>query len=188
MNFEQLKKRVERAEAVADRRRELMHACRARLGAEWRAAWTPGRILIAGLVAGFVSGRANASGAIRKLGQLGAVGGPRALQMVTALTTMLSSLQAAVAAVTVKEAADTADQAANTADDAAQSAQAAGAEVAAATADGRADFAPTSAAAPPVATTGDPRPLSDRRRRDAPVVDTGTQPRAAEAATDVSER
>lgn len=51
--------RVREAERnVEARRAETLAHCRRTVGL-WRAGWTPGRIVIAGLAAGFLSGRAN---------------------------------------------------------------------------------------------------------------------------------
>lgn len=169
MNYEQLRRRVERAEFLVDERTRRTHVAWNGLRLQWREAWTPPRIIVAGLVTGFLSGRSQPQRAAK---QLRAVAGPKTLQLVTSILGMTSSLQAAMAAFTAKGAAQTADQAAETADDAAQAA-ASGASVAAGAA-ARAD------AANPVV------PPSDRRRQPDPAWDRAPSP--AEAATDVSER
>lgn len=168
MNYEQLRRRVERAEFLVDARTRQTHAAWDALRLHWREAWTPPRILVAGLVTGFLSGRSQPQRAAR---QLRAVAGPKTLQLVTSILGTASSLQAALAAFTAKGAAQTADQAAETADDAAQAA-ASGATVAAGAA-ARADG--VAGAVPP----------SERRRRRDPAWDQAPSP--AEAATDVSE-
>jgi hypothetical protein len=177
MNFEQLKRRVERAEFLVDARTRQTHASWDALRLHWRQAWTPSRIIIAGLVTGFLSGRAKPAAATR---QLRAVAGPKTLELVSSITGVVASLQAAYAAMTAKGAARTADQAAETAgqaadvaDDAAVTAAAA-APVAAAAMDADADA---------VAATLSP---SQRRRRPDPALH--GDPRPAEAATDVSEQ
>ena len=57
MRFELLRQRVERAEmrveSCMDRAQTQRHVFRD----AWRRGWTPGRIVVAGLAAGFVAGR-----------------------------------------------------------------------------------------------------------------------------------
>lgn len=76
MNFAQRIAQVEQAERALQ-----AHAARAgddwrQLKTDWRAAWTPGRILIAGALAGFLVGRAQ---------PLRLAGSRDALQLLTAL-------------------------------------------------------------------------------------------------------
>lgn len=59
MNFDQLLKKVEQAEDALESREREVVADWHRLQATWRSAWTPGRILIAGLTSGFAFGRAS---------------------------------------------------------------------------------------------------------------------------------
>jgi hypothetical protein len=169
MNYEQLKRRVERAEFLVDARTRQTHAAWDALRLHWREAWTPPRIIVAGLVTGFLSGRSQPQRAAK---QLQAVAGPKTLQLVTSILGTASSLQAALAAFTARGAARTADEAAETADDAAQAA-ASGASVAAGAA------AQADAAAGQV-------PPSERRRQPDPAWERAPSP--AEAATDMSER
>jgi hypothetical protein len=189
MNFERLRLRVERREQLLDGRLSQTQTAYAKLRRNWREAWTPARIVIAGLLAGFVAGHAEPAKAIRRIG---AIGGPQWIRTFSALSGLFASVQAIIAAVTAKSAAKTADQAAETADVAAETAgAAAAADASAAThassdldsdidadADSDADIATTSSA--------DRASPSDRRRRIDPAPD--APPRAAEAATDVSER
>ena len=58
MNFDALKRRVERSERLVEGRIELASVHRTRLGQQWREAWTPGRIIVIGLVGGFLVARA----------------------------------------------------------------------------------------------------------------------------------
>lgn len=160
MKFEALQRKVARSEQLlAGRAEQTLVRARA-TKSEWRDAWTPGRIVIAGLVSGFAMGRSDPSRTLRKLGQAAS---PRWLQAITAISGLLASLQAAVAAVTAQDAAETADDAAGDAQQAVDAA-AGGADAG----DGQ---------------VGQPR--SDRRRPD-PTWQT-QPPAAAEAATDVSE-
>ena len=58
MGFDALLTKVKQAEeALETREREAVGRWQ-HLKASWRAAWTPGRIVIVGLAAGFVAGRA----------------------------------------------------------------------------------------------------------------------------------
>ncbi|MEN1943620.1 protein sip-5 [Luteimonas sp. MJ293] len=168
MNFQHLKRRVERGEALVEGRAEQTRQSHGRMTRRWREAWTPLRIVVGGLASGFVVGRAEPEKALKKLGSLG---GPRALQLVTSVVGLVGSVQAAMAAMTAKGAAETADEAADTADDALGTA----AGVDAGTA--------TPAAAPAASPAGVHH--ADRRQPD-PVWD--RQPSPAEAATELSER
>lgn len=167
MNFEALKRRVERAEQLVDGRLARTTGHRAALKQRWREAWTPGRIVLAGLLGGVLLARA------RPLRTLGAVSSTRWIQLATSLSGLLASLKAA-------QKAASAEAAANDAEDAA--ADAAG-TVEAVAADG-ADAVPAADATPP----GDraPRTVSDGRRR--PDTQWEAEPRPAEAATELSER
>jgi hypothetical protein len=136
MKFEVLQRRVRRAEAVVQVRSTETLSQWNLLNHVWRRAWTPGRIVIAGLAGGFAAG---------KLEPGGAFSGGRWLQMIG----LVASAQASVASFAAAAAGMAAQQASAAADDAGQAA-----ETAASTG---------AAAADPV------------------------QPRAAEAATDVSE-
>lgn len=166
MNFEALQRRVARREALAEQRAVRARSAYAALQARWRESWTPTRILVAGLAAGFVLGRARPA---RAMGHLGKLGGSRWLQAFNVVAGLLAPLQAALAATSAQQAAAASEACA----DAGQAA-----------ADARADAGPV-AAANPLAEAVPARPHPDRRRPD-PVF--AAQPQAAEAATDVSER
>lgn len=181
MKFERLKHRVERTEALVDGRARQTLAAYASFRSTWREGWTPTRILIAGLLSGFIVGHTEPSHALKKIG---AVGGPRWIQLIGAVSGLLASLQSTVAAVTAKDAAKTANQAADTADHAAD---AAGDAVDAADHTGRSgDGDAAHEASLHITTRPESLPPAERRRRPDPAWD--AQPRAAEAATDVSER
>lgn len=138
MNYEQLKRRVERAERLVEGRSQQTSAHWSALKLAWREGWTPARIVAAGLVSGFVSGRAEPFRALTSA---------RLLQMVSAVAGLFASAQAAFAAEQAEQAAGTAEEAATTTEDAAQAQGAAHAAAA------RAGAAP---AAEPVVTA--PRP------------------------------
>lgn len=195
MNFEQLRQRVERAELLADGRTRQTHASWDALKLHWRQGWTPARIVVAGLVTGFVAGKTQPQASLQRIGKLA---GPQTMQIVTSLTGLMSSLQAAKAAFTAKKAAQTADDAAETADDAADTADVAagaavrsqaatpGAAPAPAPTAGGASAVPGAAGAPAGGTEAPPAASpSDRARRPDPSWDVA--PGAAEAATEVSE-
>ncbi|HST45503.1 MAG TPA: protein sip-5 [Luteimonas sp.] len=203
MNFEQLKRRVERAEYLMDERTRRTHAAWDTVRLEWRAAWTPGRIVGVGLVAGFIAGRSQPGPAVKRLR---AAAGPQLLQWITTFSGLSASLQAAMAAMTAKGAARTADAAADTAEQAADTVEDAAVTATGAPPSARRTAAPAAAAtarvavappATPAATDpATPRPVptvaahdhpspSERRYRPDPAYQ--TEPRPAEAATDVSE-
>ena len=166
MNFEAIRRRVERSEQLVDGRARQTSERASALKATWRESWTPTRIILGGLAAGFLVGRADPTRALKQLGS-----GGRWIQLVGALSGLLASLQSSVAAATADEASDQAGQAADEASDAASAAQA------------MADADASPATDEPDAEQ--PLPRSDRRRPD-PSWD--TRPAAAEAATEISER
>ena len=156
MNYEQLKRRVERAEKLVEGRSLQTSQHWSALKVSWREGWTPARIVAAGLVTGFVSGRAE---------PLRALTGARLLQMITAVSGLFASAQAAFAAEQAEQAAENADEAATD--------QATGASA-----------AETPAAKAPTAYKYEP-PSSRSGKTEAMF---STQPRPAEASTELSER
>lgn len=164
MNFNQLRRRVERSEQLVEGRMQQASLHRAQLGKRWREAWTPGRIVIAGLVGGFLMARA------RPMRGVGAVPVSRWLQLATSLSGLFASLKAATAAQTAETAATEASDAADTAE------AVAGGEP-----------APRAVGAPADAAADVARPsVSDGRRRPEPRWEQAPPP--AEAATEISER
>ena len=158
MSFDKLITKVQQAEDALEAHERTMSADMRQLKTAWRQAWTPGRIVIAGLAAGYLVGRAE---------PFKRAAGGGVLQLITALSGLFASSQA--------------QEAAEGADDAAQAA-----EVTAAVAVGEVPVDPARADAARVdeaiEETGfrrdgprvpEPRPLG---------------PTAAEAATEVSER
>ncbi|QNH18779.1 hypothetical protein HEP74_03953 [Xanthomonas sp. SS] len=158
MKFDQLQHRIARAETVLEGRQQQMQTQWTTLQRVWREGWTPLRIVAVGLGAGFLAGRAEPAAAIGKLG------GARWLQMLSAVSSLLTATK-------VKEASDQAERAADTAQDAAEAV-----ETPAAAGVPRPPFAPV---APVVATAPVDAPFAASPQ---------APPRAAEAATDVSER
>ncbi|WP_203323424.1 protein sip-5 [Pseudoxanthomonas beigongshangi] len=99
MNFERLQRRVDRAEQLVEGRALQTRTHWQTLSQVWRDSWTPGRIMIAGLVSGFLAGRAE---------PLRSMNGARWLQMVGSLSSLFATVQAATAADQASEAAGTA--------------------------------------------------------------------------------
>ena len=99
MRFEQLQQHVERAEKRVELRGAQTSLYWTILKQTWKDGWTPGRIVIAGVVSGFLAGRAE---------PLRAMNGARWMQMFTAVSSFVASAQAAAAADTAEQAADTA--------------------------------------------------------------------------------
>lgn len=114
MRFEQLKHRVARREQLLEGRLQQTREQWQTLTTTWRDSWTPLRIVVAGLVSGFVVGR---SDPVQTLGKLGALGGSgtKILQLVTALSGLFAGVQASSAADQAEHAADKADVAADAA-------------------------------------------------------------------------
>ena len=104
MNYQQLQRRVERAERLVEGRQQQTRDHWATLKTTWREGWTPARIIATGLVSGFVSGRAE---------PLRALSSARMLEMVGAVSGLFASAQATFAAEQTGQAADTAEQVAS---------------------------------------------------------------------------
>lgn len=182
MSFSRLRQRVERGEALVEGRIRQVGECHGRLRRDWRQAWTPLRIVLAGLATGFIAGRAEPEKVLKKIGS---VSGPRTLQLVTSVAGLVGSVQAAIAAMTAKDAAETADDAAGHAAGAAGEADPGHADTAATA--GATAAAGEDVAAPDVAagSGAEAAPQPDRRRPDQRW---DSQPSPAEAATELSER
>ena len=99
MRFEKLLQHVQRAEQRVELRATHAHTQWSTLKQAWREGWTPGRILIAGVVSGFLVGRAE---------PLRTLTGARWMQMFSAVSSLLATAQAAAAAEQAEQAADTA--------------------------------------------------------------------------------
>ena len=105
MGFDALITKVQQAEAALESRERRTGEQWAQLKTTWRAAWTPGRIVVAGLAAGFLVGRAR---------PLRLAGGGGALNLLSALSGLLASGSAQVAAEEAGAAADAAETTAET--------------------------------------------------------------------------
>lgn len=97
MNFQALQRRVARRERLLDARIDRVHGAAASLKRTWRSAWTPGRIVITGLVAGFVAGRAEPMRYAAQSGDL--------MRMVSMLSSVFASAAAGEAAEAARESA-----------------------------------------------------------------------------------
>lgn len=114
MNFDTLQRRVRRAEAVVQVRSEETTQQWGALNSIWRSAWTPGRIVIAGLAGGFLAG---------KLEPGGAFSGARWLQMIGSVSGLVASAQASVASFAAAAAGMAAEAAVDAAAGAEQAAE-----------------------------------------------------------------
>jgi hypothetical protein len=101
MGFKQLLTKVQQAEAALETRERRVGAKWQQLKDAWKEAWTPGRVIIAGLVSGFVVGRAEPLRAAARSGQV--------MQLVTMLSGLFAGGSAQVAAAEAEHAADTAE-------------------------------------------------------------------------------
>ncbi|TWI01823.1 hypothetical protein IP90_02383 [Luteimonas cucumeris] len=108
MNFEALKRRVERSEHVVEGRAQQTQTHWHDFTTTWRDSWTPTRIVIAGLISGFVVGRSDPAQTLGKLGALGG-SGTRVLQLIGTLSGLFASVQASTAAGQAEHAADKAE-------------------------------------------------------------------------------
>ena len=101
-SFKQLVEKVDQAENALEAQERLVAADWRQLRASWRAGWTPGRIVIAGLVAGFVVGRVEPAKSVVKGGSI--------MQMITALSGLFASATAQQAASQVDSVAEDVDE------------------------------------------------------------------------------
>lgn len=99
MRFEQLRLRVARAEQRVETCMDRAQVHRRELGLAWRIGWTPARIVVAGLLSGFLIGRAE---------PLSKVGAARWLQMLGTASSLVASVRAAAASAQADAAASVA--------------------------------------------------------------------------------
>lgn len=114
MKFEALQRRVQRAEWLVDRRIERTRSGWDTFKLSWRAGWTPWRIVTAGLVSGFLSGRVQ---------PMRAADGARLMQMLSTVSTLFATVAGTAAAETADAAADAAQAAEAVADGASATAR-----------------------------------------------------------------
>ncbi len=97
MKFDALRHRVQRSERLVEgRSRQLQENWQA-VGTAWRGLWTPWRIVGAGVVAGFLSGRAEPLAFAGKLGSV------RWMEILTTVSTFVTEITAANAAASAHE-------------------------------------------------------------------------------------
>ena len=99
MSFEQLIEKVTQAEDALEAHERRVAADLRQLKASWRAGWTPGRIVIAGVVSGFLMGR------VEPLQAVVAKGGG-AMQLITMLSGLFAGDSALAAASGAEQAAE----------------------------------------------------------------------------------
>lgn len=118
MSFEELQAKVARAEDTLEAHERRAAADLRAFRGIWQDAWTPPRVVVAGLAAGLLAGWA------RPMRAVAGVQPARWLQLAGSLAGLVGSVQAAFAA---GEARDAAEDAGSAADDAADDATAAAA-------------------------------------------------------------
>ena len=102
MSFDKLILKVTQAEDALEAHERRVAANLRQLKASWRAGWTPGRIVIAGAVSGFLMGRAEPLQAVVARG-----GG--AMQLITMLSGLFAGDSAMAAASDAAQAAESAE-------------------------------------------------------------------------------
>lgn len=105
MGFKQLLAKVDQAELALEAQERRVAADWRRLKGSWKEAWTPGRIVIAGLVSGFLVGRAKPLQTAARGGQI--------MQMITMLSGLFAGGTAKVAAEEAEVAAQAATEVAD---------------------------------------------------------------------------
>lgn len=103
MSFDKLIAKVHQAENALEAQERHVAADFRQLKSSWRAAWTPGRIVIAGLVSGFLVGRAEPLRSAASGGSL--------VRIVSLVSGLFATTTAQAAASKADEAADSADHA-----------------------------------------------------------------------------
>jgi hypothetical protein len=103
MSFDALIRKVKQAETALEAQERQAGADWRQLKASWRAMWTPGRIVLAGLASGFMVGRAE---------PFKRAAGGGTLQLISALSGLFAGGSAQAAAHEAGDAADVAQQAA----------------------------------------------------------------------------
>lgn len=90
MSFDQLIDKVAQAENAVEAHERRFAADVRQLRQTWKSAWTPGRIVIAGLAGGFLAGRAEPLKTVAR--------GEGAMRVVSLLTTLFATVSATTAA------------------------------------------------------------------------------------------
>lgn len=103
MSFDKLIAKVQQAENALEAQERHVAADFRQLKSSWRSAWTPGRIVIAGLVSGFLVGRAEPLRSAASGGSL--------VRIVSLVSGLFATTTAQAAASKADDAADSADHA-----------------------------------------------------------------------------
>ncbi|MDG2523759.1 protein sip-5 [Stenotrophomonas sp. HITSZ_GD] len=110
MNFNQLRRRVERAERLVQGRADDTQVHWHTLRRAWREGWTAPRIVVAGLVGGFLAGKLEPAKGRAVAGQA-----TRWVQLFSTVSGMFTAMQAQAASQEAERAGDHAERAADTA-------------------------------------------------------------------------
>ena len=102
MSFESLIAKVHQAETALEAKERQASADWRQLKSSWLVSWTPGRIVVAGLAAGFIVGKLEPA---KKAAKGGGV-----LNLMTALAGMFAGTSAQAAAGKAEDAANNAEQ------------------------------------------------------------------------------
>ncbi|MBB1087115.1 hypothetical protein H4F99_01285 [Lysobacter sp. SG-8] len=108
MSFDQLIKKVHQAEDAVEAHERAFSADMRQMKRSWRAMWTPGRLIVAGLVSGFAVGKAQPLSVAARSGGL--------LRLVSVASTLFAGTGARQAADDAEDAADMAAHAARASD------------------------------------------------------------------------
>lgn len=111
MNFRQLRHRVERAERLVQGRADDTQVHWTALRRAWHEGWTAPRIVVAGLISGFIAGKLEPS-----KGRAVASQATRWVQMFSAVSGMFTAMQAQAASDEAERAGDHAARAADNAE------------------------------------------------------------------------
>jgi hypothetical protein len=102
MGFEALVEKVRQAETALEAKERQSAADFRQLKESWRASWTPGRIVVAGLASGFLVGKLEPEKKVAS--------GSGALQLLSALAGLFAGGSAQAAAGQAAQAAGSAEQ------------------------------------------------------------------------------
>lgn len=101
MSFDKLLRKVSHAETAVEAQGRRTSADWRQLKRSWKAAWTPGRIIVAGLLSGFVVGRNDPQKAL---------GGSGILRLLGSLSNLMATHHAREAADHAEDATQAAEQ------------------------------------------------------------------------------
>lgn len=110
MNFEQARRRVERAEHLVQGRAEDTQVHFRALRHAWREGWSAPRIVVAGLISGFIAGKLEPA-----KGRAVATQATKWVQVFSAVSGMFTAVQAQMASQEAERAGDHAERAADNA-------------------------------------------------------------------------